>query len=89
MNNDTLYSDDISAYIASHPVFKSLDDSTLNILRQGLEWIHLPQGQVLVRQGDIEKSLYAVIDGRLTLHTQTPDGTTFEIGEAVAGRRVG
>ncbi|MGH6628192.1 MAG: cyclic nucleotide-binding domain-containing protein, partial [Burkholderiales bacterium] len=46
-------------------LLRSLDDSTLKALMEGVEPVKLQEGQVLVRQGELDDALYAVAWGTL------------------------
>ncbi|MCI0657920.1 MAG: cyclic nucleotide-binding domain-containing protein, partial [Acidobacteria bacterium] len=44
-------------------LLRSLDDTTLQALMEGVEPVRLQEGQVLVRQGELDDALYAVASG--------------------------
>jgi CRP-like cAMP-binding protein len=46
-------------------LLRSLDDTTLKALMEGVEPVQLQEGQVLVRQGAWDDALYAVASGTL------------------------
>ena len=54
-------------------LLRSLDDSTLKALMEGVEPVELQEGQVLVRQGELDDALYAVASGTLRAVT-VPSG---------------
>ena len=54
-------------------LLRSLDDSTLKALMEGVEPVKLQEGQVLVRQGELDDALYAVASGTLRAVT-VPSG---------------
>jgi Cyclic nucleotide-binding domain len=54
-------------------LLRSLDDSTLKALIEGVEPVELQEGQVLVRQGELDDALYAVASGTLRAVT-VPSG---------------
>jgi len=44
-------------------LLRSLDDTTLEAAMEGVEPVQLREGQVLVRQGELDDTLYAVASG--------------------------
>ncbi len=54
-------------------LLRSLDDSTLKALIEGVEPVELQEGQMLVRQGELDDALYAVASGTLRAVT-VPSG---------------
>ena len=72
---------DVPQFLASIPLFRSLDLSILREISRELKFQHLPGGDTLFRQGDSGDSLYIVIAGRLRVFTENPvQGEQF-IGE--------
>ncbi len=72
---------DVPQFLASIPLFRSLDLSILREISRELKFQHLPGGDTLFRQGDTGDSLYIVIAGRLRVFTENPiQGEQF-IGE--------
>ncbi|MGH8571882.1 MAG: cyclic nucleotide-binding domain-containing protein, partial [Gammaproteobacteria bacterium] len=55
-------------------LLRSLDDSILKALMEGAEPVKLQEGQVLVRQGEMDDALYAVASGTLRAVTVAPSG---------------
>jgi NTE family protein/lysophospholipid hydrolase len=55
-------------------LLRSLDDTTLRALTEGIEPLRLQEGQVLVRQGDGDDTLYVVASGTLRAVTVPPNG---------------
>lgn len=51
--------------LSSTKLFSALDDAVLHALEAELEWLTLPSGETLIRQGDPGDCLYVVISGRL------------------------
>jgi predicted acylesterase/phospholipase RssA/CRP-like cAMP-binding protein len=56
---------ELIAFLASVPVFGSLDDATRLELADQLEPVHVPAGEVVVRQGDPADGLFLLVSGRL------------------------
>ncbi len=55
-------------------LLRSLDDTTLEALVEGVEPVQLQEGQVLIRQGARDDTLYAVASGTLRAVTVAPSG---------------
>ncbi len=55
-------------------LLRSLDDTTLKALIEGVEPVRLQEGQVLVRQGDLDDALYAVASGIVRAVTVPKNG---------------
>jgi len=55
-------------------LLRSLDDTTLKALMEGVEPVRLQEGQVLVRQGELDDALYAVASGILRAVTVPASG---------------
>ncbi len=70
-------------------VFGNLDDALLRDLLGKLDCHHLDSGQELFRQGDPGDEMYIIIQGRLRLVVNKPDGTARILGEVGAGESIG
>lgn len=46
-------------------LFGELDESAFSHIEKNIEWVHLPRGTVLCRQGEAGDCIYIVISGRL------------------------
>ncbi|MGH8569230.1 MAG: cyclic nucleotide-binding domain-containing protein, partial [Gammaproteobacteria bacterium] len=55
-------------------LLRSLDDTTLKALVEGVEPVQLQEGQALVRQGAWDEALYVVASGTLGAVTVAPSG---------------
>ena len=51
--------------LSAIPLFRGLDRATLRSLREEMQWLTLPGGAVLFREGEASDYLYIVISGRL------------------------
>ena len=69
-------------------VFGPLDRTILGDIQKQAEWINLPRGEVLFREGDTGNSLYLVVMGRLRVVTHN-NGNEKIIGEAAQGECIG
>ncbi len=56
---------ELIAFLASVPVFGSLDQATRLELARQLEPAHVPAGEVVLRQGDPADGLFLLVSGRL------------------------
>ena len=62
------------------PIFSELPGSTLAKIAPFLEERHVPAGTVLIQQGEVNQSLYIVVDGQVRLHKDDEE-------EAVLGKK--
>jgi len=69
-------------------VFGGVDASTLAEIEAACEWLDLPSGHTLFRQGDPGESLYALVSGRVAIRAER-DGEEVVIGEAGRGETIG
>ena len=69
-------------------VFGPLDRTILGDIQKQAEWIHLPRGEVLFREGDSGNGLYIVVMGRLRVVTNN-NGNEKIIREAAQGECIG
>ncbi len=74
---------------AFNKLFGTLSETALKYLEPELEWIHIYTGDILIRQGDIDNSLYIVISGRLRVVIERPDGSERTLSEVGRGESVG
>lgn len=69
--------------------FSHLPESELEQARDALEWIWLPMGETLFRQGDPGDAMYFVLSGCLRIFTQDEENLPVQIGEVRQGESVG
>lgn len=81
-------SEDLKSFLNSIPLFSSVDGKTLDGIVPKLEWIELPRGEILFREGDEPQNLYVVVFGRL-LASIGPESDRELIGEVTRGEYVG
>lgn len=55
----------------------------------GLEWVQIPQGQVLFKEGDESDAIYIVLNGRLRSVVKQADGENVKHGEYGQGDSIG
>jgi len=70
-------------------VFGTFDAAMLERVLPQVEWVHLDAGEVLLRQGSQDESLYFVISGRLRASSTDADGTCTLLGDIARGETVG
>jgi signal transduction histidine kinase len=64
---------DVLAKLRTVPTLASLKDEELNCL-EGLEEIHLAEGDLLYHQGDTAQFFYILLDGKLSMFQTSPAG---------------
>ena len=65
MTDATVEEDEPFEFLRRLELLRSLDDTTLNALMDGVEPVQLQEGQVLIREGEVDDALYAVARGTL------------------------
>jgi NTE family protein len=70
-------------------VVGELDPTVVASLEQELRWETLPQGAILMRQGEVGDCLYLVVSGRLRVFGERDDGSVVEIAEVGPGEAIG
>ncbi|HZG65427.1 MAG TPA: cyclic nucleotide-binding and patatin-like phospholipase domain-containing protein [Herpetosiphonaceae bacterium] len=70
-------------------LFGNLTREAVNDLRTEFQWQHLASGETLFRQDDPSDSLYIVVNGRLRVILEQPDGTRRTLNEISRGEVVG
>ncbi|MBI5258884.1 MAG: patatin-like phospholipase family protein [Burkholderiales bacterium] len=75
--------------------FGDVDDATLMLLWQHLEWVEITGGQTLMRQGEAGDAMYLLVSGRLRVYVQDEADalrgvdTQRLVGEITRGQIVG
>ncbi len=69
----------------------NLDEATFTAIRPQLqwEWVELPGGGILCREGEPSDALFVLISGRLQVSVACPDGSQSVVGEIGRGETVG
>ncbi len=80
---------EIMKVLASTDLFRGLDETALRALAEEVEWVFLPGGERLIRQGDPGDALYVALDGRLRVMIRQEDGQDTTVGEIGRGECVG
>jgi predicted acylesterase/phospholipase RssA/CRP-like cAMP-binding protein len=68
-------------------LFDTADADTLAAIQRAAEWVSLPAGEVLFRQGDAGDAAYVVVAGRLRAVVRDPEERV--VGEVGRGEMVG
>ena len=70
-------------------LFGPLDAAALREIEAKVEWLPLPSGSTLFREGDAGEHVYVVVNGRLRVVTADPDGRERLLEEVGRGGAVG
>ena len=70
-------------------LFGDQADELVNEKLHLFQWIAMPSGQLLVKEGDSSEDLYFVISGRLIAQKTQEDGSLAKIGEIGKGELIG
>ncbi len=69
--------------------FPGLAGDGLEALAAELEWVTLPRGETLLRQGDAADCLYMIVAGRVAVEVVAAGGHATVVGECGAGETIG
>lgn len=70
-------------------IFGDFNQDMLQHVLPRVEWVELGGGDVLLREGEVDESLFFVLSGRLRVFTTDAEGQRTEIGEVARGETVG
>ena len=70
-------------------LFGPLDEETFNRIEAVAEWVQVPRGDLVLRQGDPGGALFILIRGRLQALIANEDGVKIPVGEITPGESVG
>ncbi|HEX3129533.1 MAG TPA: patatin-like phospholipase family protein [Thermoanaerobaculia bacterium] len=76
-------------FLRSVPLFRDLDEATLDEMAGHLEWLLIPGGQALCRQGEDSDGLYLVVSGRLSIVRELPGGEQVVLNHVGRGDSLG
>jgi predicted acylesterase/phospholipase RssA len=76
-------------FLTSVPLFRDLDEATLDEVVGHLEWFLVPGGHALCQQGDESDGLYLVASGRLSIIRELPGGEEIVLSHAGRGDSLG
>lgn len=76
-------------FLTSVPLFRDLDEGTLDEVAGHLEWVLVHGGQALCRQGDESDGLYLVVSGRLSIVRELPAGEQVVLSHVGRGDTLG
>ncbi len=80
---------DTRAFLAATRLFGGLDEAALDEIAGHLEWLLVPGGQTVCRQGEAGDCLYLVFSGRLAVVRESPGTKDVLLGEVGRGDSVG
>ena len=80
---------EVRAFLASVPLFRELGQADLDSIVPRLDWMLVPGGHVVCRQGDEGDRLYLVASGRLAILRELPSGEDVLLSHAGRGESVG
>ena len=66
-----------------------IDDAAIAVLRQHLQWVEVPAGEVLMTQGEPGDALYISVSGRLRVYAREADGQERMLREMARGQVIG
>lgn len=77
--------------LATHlsQVFGPLNEQVLRDIEAEHEWVTLPGGEILFRQGDAADAAYVLLNGRLRVVAEGADGAEHVLNEVAPGETVG
>jgi NTE family protein len=70
-------------------LFGAIDEPTMALFRQHLEWVEVPAGATLMAQGDVGDSMYLSISGRLRAYVEDELGVEHMVREMARGQIIG
>ena len=70
-------------------LFGQLDANELHMMQERMEWLHLSNGDVLFRQGDVSDGMYIVLNGRLRFSATDSQGNVVASSEVGPGETIG
>ncbi|HWM90683.1 MAG TPA: patatin-like phospholipase family protein, partial [Thermoanaerobaculia bacterium] len=80
---------DVRAFLAAVPLFRDLGEADLDQIIPHLDWMLVPGGHVVCRQGDEGDRLYLVASGRLAVVRELPSGEDVLLSHAGRFESVG
>ena len=79
----------ISDILKAVPMFVGLSDRELSVLEAMLEIENFQAGRLIIRQHEIDRSLYTIIDGSVSITRTSPDGHKIELAVVRRGEVLG
>lgn len=80
---------ELMSFLSSVELLFRLDKSTLSKLESRMEWLVIPGGEVLLKQGDSGDSMYILVSGRLSWTVCSEDEEILAEGELGKGDILG
>lgn len=79
----------IKELISSVPLFQGVEPKLISELELQMEWIFLPGGETLMRQGDKADGMYVVVNGSLAYEVRNDQGLVVSSGTFSKGDIIG
>lgn len=79
----------IKELISSVPMFQGVGAKLISELEHQMEWIFLPGGETLMRQGDKADGMYVVVNGSLVYEVRNDQGLVVSTGTFSKGDIIG
>lgn len=76
-------------FLSSVELLFHLDKTTLSDLESRMEWLVIPGGEILLKQGDIGDSMFILVSGRLSWIVHSKNGEVLAEGELGKGDIIG
>ena len=89
VNGTSAYAHELRDKLRALPILAGLDDRSLNALIANLQWLGIPGGEHLFRQGDHDTSMYIVLSGRLGVYLRDEEGNEVLARQMSGGETVG
>jgi CRP-like cAMP-binding protein len=71
------------------PMFSGLSDRELSVIESMLEIESYRSGQIIIRQEEVGRSLYVIVEGAVSITRTTPEGQRIEMAEVRRGEVLG
>ena len=71
--------------ILSHPIFSGLARADAEDVARYCEVLILPDGQIIVEQGELSQDMYILIKGKLSIRVRDRSGEESEVGTLAKG----
>ncbi|TGM57165.1 patatin-like phospholipase family protein [Leptospira adleri] len=76
-------------FLSSVELLFHLDKATLSDLESRMEWLVIPGGEILLKQGDVGDSMFILVSGRLSWTVRSESGDVLAEGELGKGDIIG
>ncbi|TGN02435.1 patatin-like phospholipase family protein [Leptospira yasudae] len=80
---------ELLSFLSSVELLFHLDKATLSKLESRMEWLVIPGGEILLKQGDVGDSMYILVSGRLSWTVRSKSKEILAEGELGKGDIIG